>query len=188
MLEWLNALFSAGGLKLPDKRVDPDCWLKTGFESPRRQLGFKPLSRSYQLQTLHYRVTLIWASFGRGANNIQPFSMVFFFIFSSFFFQIHLDTMPEMIAKALRSQLQPELDTLRPVSGPGGVAPAPNTGPRPLSEFTGMRRFAGTSRQRRPFQTQASFGGFSNVQEHQPMTTQGGGLLGPPMLGSDSQL
>ena len=30
-----NSLVSAGVLNLPDKRVDPDCWLRSGFESPR---------------------------------------------------------------------------------------------------------------------------------------------------------
>ena len=69
-LEWaclvkgFNPLVLAGGLNLPDKRVDPECWLRSGLESPRRQLGFKPLSGSYQLRTLHCRATLICASFG----------------------------------------------------------------------------------------------------------------------------
>ena len=53
----------ADGLNLPDIRVDPDCWLRSGFESPRRQLGFKPLSGSHPLRTLHCRATLICASF-----------------------------------------------------------------------------------------------------------------------------
>ena len=35
---WLRGLMhqlSAGGLNLPDKWVDPDCWPSSGFESPR---------------------------------------------------------------------------------------------------------------------------------------------------------
>ena len=44
LVEGFNALVSGGGLNLPDKRVDPDCWLRSGFESLQRQLGFKPLS------------------------------------------------------------------------------------------------------------------------------------------------
>ena len=39
-----NILVSAVGLNLPDKRVDSDCWLRPGFQSPLRQLGYKPLS------------------------------------------------------------------------------------------------------------------------------------------------
>nr|KAG5711515.1 hypothetical protein BaRGS_025942 [Batillaria attramentaria] len=100
--------------------------------------------------------------------------------------QIHLDTLPEMIARSLRSQLQPELE-YRPASG--GLTPSASSGPRPLSEFTGMRRF-GTARQRRPFQTQASFGGFSNVNNsnfNNSNTTSNATLAGPGM-GSDSQL
>ena len=54
-----NASGSVFGLNLPDKRVDPDCWLRSGFESPWRQLGFKPPSGSNQLRTLHCRATLI---------------------------------------------------------------------------------------------------------------------------------
>ena len=72
MGEGFNTMVTAGVLNLPDKRVNPDCWLRSGFESPRRQLGLKPLSGSYQLRTLHCRATLICASFG-GANNILPF-------------------------------------------------------------------------------------------------------------------
>ena len=64
MVEGFNTLASARVLNLPDKRVDPDCWLMSGFESPRRQFGFKPLSGSHQLRTLHCRATLICASFG----------------------------------------------------------------------------------------------------------------------------
>ena len=64
LVEGFNTLVTTGVLNLPDKRVDPDCWLRSGFESPRRQLGFKPLSGSYQLRTLHCRATLICASFG----------------------------------------------------------------------------------------------------------------------------
>ena len=63
-VEGFNTLVSAGGFNLPDKRVDPDCWLRSGFESPQKQLGFKPLSGSHQLWTLHCRATLICASFG----------------------------------------------------------------------------------------------------------------------------
>jgi hypothetical protein len=55
-----------------------------------------------------------------------------------------------------------------------------------------MRQFAGTARQRRPFQTQASFGGFSNVAEQRgySVAPPGGAnmLTGPPQMGSDSQL
>ncbi|XP_076465722.1 small conductance calcium-activated potassium channel protein 2-like isoform X2 [Babylonia areolata] len=104
--------------------------------------------------------------------------------------QIHLDTLPEMVARALRGQIQPDLDA-RPGSG-GHINPAPTSVPRPLSEFTGIRRFAGTARQRRPFQTQASFGGFSNVnnQMYNPInpTNCGSSQLSGPGAGSDSQL
>lgn len=104
--------------------------------------------------------------------------------------QIHLDTLPELIARALRSQLQPEME-YRPSSG-GHITPSASSGPRPLSEFTGLRRFqgSGAARQRRPFQTQASFGGFSNVATHYYNTPEGGpspNLTGPN-VGSDSQL
>ena len=34
----LATLATAGVLNLPDKRVDPGCWLRSGFESPQRQL------------------------------------------------------------------------------------------------------------------------------------------------------
>lgn len=106
-------------------------------------------------------------------------------------YQIHLDTLPEMIARALRSQLHPEVDSFRPNSA-GHITPSASSGPRPLSDFTGMRQFAGTARQRRPFQTQASFGGFSNVAEQRgySVAPPGGAnmLTGPPQMGSDSQL
>ena len=46
-----NAIVLAVGINLPDKRVDQDCWRMSGFESLRRQLGFKPLSESHQLRT-----------------------------------------------------------------------------------------------------------------------------------------
>ena len=95
-----------------------------------------------------------------------------------------------MIARSLRAQLQPDLD-YRPNSG-SHILPSASSGPRPLSEFTGMRRFAGTARQRRPFQTQASFGGFSNVANNQGYSTNNGSSsnnnLAGPSLGSDSQL
>ena len=64
LVEGFNTLATAGVLNLPDKQVDPGCWLRSGFESPGRQLGFKPLSGSFQLRTLHCRATLICASFG----------------------------------------------------------------------------------------------------------------------------
>ena len=38
LVEGFNTLATAGVLNLPDKRVDPGCWLRSGFESPRRQL------------------------------------------------------------------------------------------------------------------------------------------------------
>ena len=41
--EGFNALVSASGLDLPDKRVDPDSWLRSGFEFPQRQLGLNLL-------------------------------------------------------------------------------------------------------------------------------------------------
>ena len=66
LVDGFNALVSAGGLNLPDKQADPDCWLRSGFKSPRRQYDFKPLSGSYQPWTLHCRATLICASFGGG--------------------------------------------------------------------------------------------------------------------------
>ena len=40
LVEGFNTLATAGVLNLPDKRVDPGCWLRSGFESPWRQLGF----------------------------------------------------------------------------------------------------------------------------------------------------
>ena len=40
LVERFNTLATAGVLNLPDKRVDPGCWLRSGLESPRRQLGF----------------------------------------------------------------------------------------------------------------------------------------------------
>ena len=40
LVEGFNTLATAGKLNLVDKRVDPGCWLRSGFESPRRQLGF----------------------------------------------------------------------------------------------------------------------------------------------------
>ena len=64
LVEGFNTLVLNGGLNLPDKQVDPDCWLRSGFESPWRQLGFKPLSGFLQLRTLHCQATLICASFG----------------------------------------------------------------------------------------------------------------------------
>ena len=64
LVEGFNTLVTTGRLNLPDKRVDPDCWLRSWFESPRRQLGFKPLSGSHQLRTIHCQATLICASFG----------------------------------------------------------------------------------------------------------------------------
>ena len=38
LVEGFNTLVTAGVLNLPNKRVDPDCWLRSGFESPQRQL------------------------------------------------------------------------------------------------------------------------------------------------------
>ena len=40
LVEGFKTLATAGVLNLPDKRVDPGCWLRSGFESPRKQLGF----------------------------------------------------------------------------------------------------------------------------------------------------
>ena len=40
VVEGFNTLVSTVGLNLPDKRVDPGCWLRSGYESPRSQLGF----------------------------------------------------------------------------------------------------------------------------------------------------
>ena len=34
MAEGFDATVSADGLNLPDKRDDPGCWLRSGFESP----------------------------------------------------------------------------------------------------------------------------------------------------------
>ena len=64
LVEGFSTLVTAGVLNLLDKRVDPDCQLRSGFESPQRQLGFKPLSGSHQLRTLHCQATLICALFG----------------------------------------------------------------------------------------------------------------------------
>ena len=47
LVEGFNTPVETGGLNLSDKRVDPGCWLRSGFESPRRQPCFKPLSGSY---------------------------------------------------------------------------------------------------------------------------------------------
>ena len=74
LVEGFNTLVTTGGLNCLDKRVAPDCWLRSGFKSQWRQLVFKPLSRSHQLRTLHCRATQIWASFLR-ANDILPFSI-----------------------------------------------------------------------------------------------------------------
>ena len=63
-VEGFNTLVTTSGLNLPDKRVDQDCWLRSWFEFPRRQHGFKPLSGSHHLRTLHCRATQIFASFG----------------------------------------------------------------------------------------------------------------------------
>ena len=38
LAEGFNTTVSADGLHLPDKRADPGCWLRSGFESQRRQL------------------------------------------------------------------------------------------------------------------------------------------------------
>ena len=38
VVEWFKASATAGGLYHPDKRPNQDCWLRSGFESPRRQL------------------------------------------------------------------------------------------------------------------------------------------------------
>ena len=38
LVEGFDTLASAGVLNLPDKQVDPGCWLRSGFEFPRRQL------------------------------------------------------------------------------------------------------------------------------------------------------
>ena len=66
LVEGFNTLVLAVGLNLLDKRIDPDCWLRSGFESPRRQLGFKLLSGSHQLKKLHCQATLLCASLGGG--------------------------------------------------------------------------------------------------------------------------
>ena len=44
LVEQFNTLVTAGVLNLPEKRVDPDCWLRSGFEYPRMQLSSKPQS------------------------------------------------------------------------------------------------------------------------------------------------
>ena len=38
LVEGFNTLATAGVLNLPDKRVNSGCWLRSGFESQRRQL------------------------------------------------------------------------------------------------------------------------------------------------------
>ena len=75
LVEGFNTLVTAEVLNLPNKRVDPDCWLRSGFESSRRQLGFKPLSGSHQLRTLQCRATLIFG--GLMSNDILPFPFPF---------------------------------------------------------------------------------------------------------------
>ena len=79
LAELLNALVSVNGVNLPDKRVDSGCWLsmRSGFKSPLRKLVFiKPLSRSYQLWTLHCS-DIICALLGLRANRLYLFLMCF---------------------------------------------------------------------------------------------------------------
>ena len=95
LVKGFNTLITAGVLNLPDKRVDPDCLLRSGFESPRRQLGFKPLSGSYHLRTLHCRATLICASF---VGLIIYYHFPFFFHLS---FYLILNTSDVSIPKQL---------------------------------------------------------------------------------------
>ena len=71
LVEGFNTPVSAGGLNLPDKRVDPGCWLRSGFESPLKQLCIKPLSGSYQLWTLHWG-DIICALLGLRDNELNP--------------------------------------------------------------------------------------------------------------------
>ena len=64
LAEGFNATVSNDESNLPDKRVDPGCWLRYGFESHGGNLFlFKPLSGSYHLRMLPCRATLICASF-----------------------------------------------------------------------------------------------------------------------------
>ena len=71
-LAWLrgfNTPASAGGLNLPDKRVNPGCWLRSVFESPQGQLAVinlfqDPISWSDN----------ICALLGLRANKSNPFS------------------------------------------------------------------------------------------------------------------
>ncbi|PVD19346.1 hypothetical protein C0Q70_19833, partial [Pomacea canaliculata] len=55
--------------------------------------------------------------------------------------QIHLDALPELISRSLRIHFQPELE-MRPANG-GHITPSASSGPRPLSDFVGMRRIVG---------------------------------------------
>ena len=71
LVEGFNTTVSAGVLNLPDKRVNPGCWLRSGFESPRRQPCFKPFSGSYQLWTLHWS-DILCALLGLRANKLNP--------------------------------------------------------------------------------------------------------------------
>ena len=70
LVEGFNTSVSAGVLNLLYKRVDPGCWLRSGFESPRRQPCCKPLSGSYQLWTLHWS-DITCALLGSRANKIK---------------------------------------------------------------------------------------------------------------------
>ena len=81
LVEGFNTPVSAGGLNIPNKRVDQDCWLRSGFESPP---CFKPLSGSYQLWTLH-RSNIICALLGLRAN--KTIKSIFQFFFSIFLSQ-----------------------------------------------------------------------------------------------------
>ena len=94
LIKGFNTLVTAGVLNLPDKQVDPYCWLRSGFESPWRQLDFKPLSGSYQLRTLHCRVTLICASLGGGGGLIINYHFHFPFPLSLSFYHFFFMVIP----------------------------------------------------------------------------------------------
>ena len=80
LVEGFNTPVLTGGLNLPDKLVDPGCWLRSDFESPRMRPCFKPLSGSYELWTLHLS-DIISALLGLRANKLNPFSISIFPIY-----------------------------------------------------------------------------------------------------------
>ena len=71
-MHWL----SVGGLNLPDKRVDPDCWLRSGFESPRVQLVVSLFQDPISYGSFT-GATLYVLCLDRGLIKLYPFSIFF---------------------------------------------------------------------------------------------------------------